>query len=147
MTSSGPIPSHLSTLLSSGSAQGQYISVEIPKVTSRHFQCPEETKRRIPVLTFLLRVRKIFPRSLSYPTSPLALRINWAELGHKVHAEPLIGDIIGYRLACSNLEWDRRTSTMTAGMTLVGQIIPMFLDNSGRGHRATTHSTIPTELL
>lgn len=82
----GPGASHFSTLLSPGSAQGRYISVEAPKVTCRHFQCPEETTGELPFITSLIRSGEIFSRSI-----PPALMSTWPELAHIVHAVPLTG--------------------------------------------------------
>lgn len=59
VTSLGPDASHLSVLLSSDSVQDQYVFVEVLKVTSRHFQCPE-----LPFIISVIKSGEIFFRRI-----------------------------------------------------------------------------------
>lgn len=68
------------------SSRSLCISVEAPKVTCRHFQCPEETTGELSFIISLIRSGEIFPRSI-----PPVLTSNWPELAHIVHAAPLTG--------------------------------------------------------
>lgn len=108
-----------------------------PKSPIQTFSMSRGNKEEDSCLIFLIRSEKIFPRSLSYPTPPLPLIFNCPELGHNVHAEPLTGYITGYWMAGNDLEWvsagERRASTRPAGMALMDQTTPTFLDNQGEG--------------
>lgn len=84
-----PLYSHLAQLKVS-------IHLSSPRSHTQTFSMSRGNKEEDSCLIFLIKSEKIFPRSLSYPTSPLALMINWPELGHRVHAEPLTVDITAY---------------------------------------------------